>query len=70
MDHIELSRQVEERYRRYLRTTFYFKDSQLRGGKTEAFLYPILLHLYREFIEGSLCHGVQALNSFPMNALG
>lgn len=149
MDHIELSRQVEERYRRYLKTTFYFKDSQLRAsfedalkagrlskgpyleatpvfkhgqtpralfqtllgsvpdegflkavngdrhlyrhqeeairgvfkgsnvivatgtgsGKTEAFLYPILLHLYQEFIEGSLCPGVRALILYPMNAL-
>ncbi|MCL4514092.1 MAG: DEAD/DEAH box helicase [Firmicutes bacterium] len=149
MDHIELSRQVEERYRRYLKTTFYFKDSQLRAsfeaalktgrlskgpyleatpvfkhsqtprtlfqtllglspdegflkaingdrhlyrhqeeairgvfegnnvivatgtgsGKTEAFLYPILLHLYQEFMEGSLCPGVRALILYPMNAL-
>lgn len=149
MDLITLSRQVEERYRRYLKTTFYFKDPVLRAsfeealnsghlrkgpyleatpvfkreqtpralfsslvgsqldegflkavegnrslyqhqeeaiqrvfkgsnivvatgtgsGKTEAFLYPILLHLYQEFQAGKLCPGVRALILYPMNAL-
>ncbi|RLB04403.1 MAG: hypothetical protein DRG83_04840 [Deltaproteobacteria bacterium] len=39
------------------------------SGKTEAFLYPILLHLYREFLRGELCPGVRALILYPMNAL-
>lgn len=149
MDLAELSRQVEERYRRYLKTTFYFRDPALRAsfeealnggrlskgpyleatpvfkrgqtpqtlfpsllkeqpdqgfqkavhwsrplylhqeqairkafdgqnvivatgtgsGKTESFLYPILLHLYREFQTGRLCPGVRALILYPMNAL-
>jgi len=150
MNPIELARQIEERYRRYLKTTFYFKDPDLRvsfedalksghlskgpyleatpvfkrgqtpqalfpslpgfrpdegflrvvqdntpllyqhqeeaiqrvfegsnvivatgtgSGKTEAFLYPILLHLYQEFQAGQLCPGVRALILYPMNAL-
>lgn len=39
------------------------------SGKTEAFLYPILLDLYREFRAGSLSPGVRALILYPMNAL-
>lgn len=39
------------------------------SGKTEAFLYPILLHLYKEFLEGTLGPGVRALVLYPMNAL-
>jgi hypothetical protein len=39
------------------------------SGKTEAFLYPILLHLYREFQGKTLCPGVRALILYPMNAL-
>lgn len=39
------------------------------SGKTEAFLLPILLHLYKEFISGQLGHGVRALILYPMNAL-
>jgi len=39
------------------------------SGKTEIFLYPILLHLYEEFQRGSLCPGVRALILYPMNAL-
>jgi len=149
MNPISLSREIEERYRRYLKTTFYFKDRVLRdsfeealksghlrkgpfleatpvfkrgqtprelfrgllefqpdegflkavqgdrplyqhqekaiqrvfegsnvvvatgtgSGKTEAFLYPILLHLYREFQGKALCPGVRALILYPMNAL-
>ena len=149
MNPIELSRDIEERYRRYLKTTFYFKEPDLRAsfeealnsgylskgpyleatsvfkrgqtprklftyllgsqldegflkaidgdrplyrhqeqaiegvsresnvivttgtgsGKTESFLYPILLHLYREFQEGKLSPGVRALILYPMNAL-
>jgi superfamily II DNA/RNA helicase len=39
------------------------------SGKTEAFLFPILLHLYKEFKTGRLGHGVRALILYPMNAL-
>jgi len=147
---VELAKQVEERYRRYLETTFYFKDPDLRksfqealssghlskgpyleatpvfkrgkkagelfqellpnppdegflkalqgarplfshqekavqkifgesrnvvvatgtaSGKTETFLYPILLHLYQEFQTGRLGPGGHALILYPMNAL-
>lgn len=150
MNPIELAREIEERYRRYLKTTFYFRDPELRAsfeealssghlrkgpyleatpvfkrgqtpralfqslvgfqpdegflkvvqdntpllyqhqeqaiqgmfdgrnvvvatgtgsGKTEAFLYPILIHLYQEFQAGKLCPGVRALILYPMNAL-
>lgn len=149
MNPLKLAQEIEDRYRRYLRTTFYFRDATLRGsfeealrsgrlskgpfleatpifqrgsapqtlfpsilgsvpepgflkavdgerplyvhqeksirsvfaernvvvatgtgsGKTESFLYPILLHLYREFEAGALCPGVRALVLYPMNAL-
>ena len=150
MNPVELASKVEERYRRYLKTTFYFRDRVLResfeqalkdaghlskgpyleatpvfkrgqtpqalfqsllgrtphdsflkavqaqrplyqhqqeairrvfegqnvvvatgtgSGKTEAFLYPILLHLYEEFSQGELDAGVRALILYPMNAL-
>ena len=149
MNPIQLAKEVETRYQRYLRTTFHFRDPVLRqsfeealnggrlskgpyleatpvfkvgsapkdlfqdllgllpdrgfltavngerplykhqeeaiqklsqgqivvvatgtgSGKTEAFLYPILLHLYREFESGKLCPGVRALILYPMNAL-
>jgi hypothetical protein len=32
MNQIELAREIEERYRRYLKTTFYFKDPDLRAS--------------------------------------
>ena len=149
MDLLTLSARVEEKYRGYLRTTFHFKDPELRAsfnaalesaylkrgpyleatpvferagtprslfhsllgfppdegflvalqgdrplykhqaeaikaairgrnaivatgtgsGKTESFLYPILLHLYQEFVAGILSPGVRALILYPMNAL-
>lgn len=149
MNIIALSNEIEERYRQYLKTTFYFRDRELMAsfeenlalgqlskgpyleatpvfkrsqvprtiftqllgyapdegflkavnserqlylhqeqaiqqvfagnnvivaagtgsGKTEAFLYPILLHLYKEFRSGGLCPGVRALILYPMNAL-
>lgn len=149
MDIVELARVIEERYRRYLTTTFFFRDSELRAsfehavstghlskgpyleatpvfqsgqtprelfqdlllyepeeeflrsvhgdrplyrhqqeaiqkaffgrnvivatgtgsGKTEAFLYPVLLHLYQEYLKGQLGPGVRALILYPMNAL-
>jgi ATP-dependent helicase YprA (DUF1998 family) len=151
MDFVKLSREIEERYRRYLKTTFHFRDPDLRrsfdqalqagtlskgpylevtpayrrgvdpntlfpeivgsaidpkfltaidgdrslyahqdeairrvaagrnivvatgtgSGKTECFLYPILLHLYREHMNGTLATrpGIRALVLYPMNAL-
>lgn len=39
------------------------------SGKTESFLIPILLHLYREFEVRKLSPGVRALILYPMNAL-
>lgn len=39
------------------------------SGKTEAFLLPILLDLYREHVRGQLGPGVRALILYPMNAL-
>ncbi len=39
------------------------------SGKTEAFLYPILLHLYRQHQARKLGAGVRALVLYPMNAL-
>ena len=153
MDLVNLAEELEERYKRYLETTFYFRDPDLRksfqealsrghlgkgpyleatpvfkrgksagelfrevlteppdegflnamlgdrplylhqeeairklfdeehnvvvatgtaSGKTETFLYPILLHLYREFQVGQLEPGeagVRALILYPMNAL-
>lgn len=149
MNQIILAHEIEERYRRYLKTTFYFRDPALRAsfegalgsgrlakgpyleatpifkrvvaprdlfsellgappehgflealqgerplyrhqeesirrvfaghnlvvatgtgnGKTESFLYPILLHLYQEFEARALCPGVRALVLYPMNAL-
>ena len=149
MNPIELAEEIEGRYRRYLKTTFYFRDPDLRAsfeevlnsghlskgpylegtpvfkrgqtpralfqglvgfqpdpgflkavqddrplyqhqeeaiqrvfdgrnvivatgtgsGKTEAFLYPILIHLYQEFQAGKLSSGVRALILYPMNAL-
>lgn len=149
MNPIALAEEVEARYRRYLQTTFYFKDPALResfekalksgrlskgpyveatpvfkrgasprslfsnllplqieegflnalqserplyqhqeasvrsvfqdrnivvatgtgSGKTESFLYPVLLSLYQEFQQGALGPGVRALVLYPMNAL-
>lgn len=39
------------------------------SGKTEAFLLPILFHLYDQFQKGVLGPGVRALILYPMNAL-
>ncbi|WP_367362733.1 DEAD/DEAH box helicase [Mesotoga sp.] len=39
------------------------------SGKTEAFLIPVLDHLFREKESGELCPGVRALILYPMNAL-
>lgn len=39
------------------------------SGKTEAFIIPILNHLFRELEQGTLGAGVRALLLYPMNAL-
>ncbi|MCK4470446.1 MAG: DEAD/DEAH box helicase, partial [Anaerolineae bacterium] len=39
------------------------------SGKTEAFLVPILNHLFQEDVSGGLGPGVRALLLYPMNAL-
>lgn len=39
------------------------------SGKTEAFLIPILDHLFKQAQKGDLCPGVRALLLYPMNAL-
>jgi hypothetical protein len=39
------------------------------SGKTEAFLYPIILSLYQEYRRKELGPGVRALVLYPMNAL-
>ncbi|MDW8079768.1 MAG: DEAD/DEAH box helicase, partial [Thermoguttaceae bacterium] len=39
------------------------------SGKTEAFLFPILIELYRQHCRGKLGPGVRALILYPMNAL-
>ena len=40
------------------------------SGKTEAFLYPILFYLYRQYLDGCLDDpGVRAMVLYPMNAL-
>ena len=39
------------------------------SGKTESFLYPIILSLYDEYLKGTLTSGVRALILYPMNAL-
>ena len=36
MNPVELAQEIEERYRRYLKTTFYFKDRELRTSFEEA----------------------------------
>lgn len=32
MDYVQLATEIEERYRRYLRTTFYIRDPELRAS--------------------------------------
>ena len=40
------------------------------SGKTEAFLYPVLFDLYRQYLDGKLDDpGVRAMILYPMNAL-
>ncbi|HUI29710.1 MAG TPA: DEAD/DEAH box helicase [Candidatus Acidoferrales bacterium] len=67
----ELYTHQEEAIRRVLQCRNVVIATGTGSGKTEAFLYPILLHLYRQFKEGSLNSkvGVRALVLYPMNAL-
>ena len=39
------------------------------SGKTKSFLIPILNHLLKEEIDGTLCPGVRVMLVYPMNAL-
>ena len=39
------------------------------SGKTEAYLWPVLLRLYQEFLKGGRVPGIRALVLYPMNAL-
>jgi hypothetical protein len=38
MDFVRLAAEIEERYRRYLKTTFYFRDPELRASFDQALL--------------------------------
>lgn len=64
-----LYRHQEESIRRVFNNHNVVVATGTGSGKTEAFLYPILLHLYQEFRAGSLGPGVRALVLYPMNAL-
>jgi ATP-dependent helicase YprA (DUF1998 family) len=64
-----LYRHQEEAIRRTVRGQNVVVATGTGSGKTEAFLYPILLHLYREHRRGELGPGVRALILYPMNAL-
>jgi hypothetical protein len=67
----ELYLHQEEAIRRVSQGRNVVVASGTGSGKTEAFLYPILLHLHKEFRQGSLnsTGGVRALILYPMNAL-
>jgi len=39
------------------------------SGKTETYLWPVLLRLYQEFLKGGRVPGIRALVLYPMNAL-
>ena len=64
-----LYRHQEEAIRRVVSGQNVVVATGTGSGKTEAFLYAILLHLYREFRRGKLGSGVRALILYPMNAL-
>lgn len=68
-DERPLYRHQEESIRRVFRGRNVVVATGTGSGKTEAFLYPILLHLYQEFQAKTLCPGVRALILYPMNAL-
>ena len=64
-----LYRHQEEAIRRVVGGRNVIVATGTGSGKTEAFLYPILLHLYQEHLRGELGPGVRALILYPMNAL-
>jgi len=65
-----LYRHQEEAVRAYFANRNFVVATGTGSGKTEAFLYPILLHLFEEFESGELEQpGVRALILYPMNAL-
>lgn len=67
----ELYIHQEEAIRRVLQGRNVVVATGTGSGKTEAFLYPILLSLYSQFKQGLLNSkvGVRALVLYPMNAL-
>ncbi|NJM39930.1 MAG: DEAD/DEAH box helicase [Anaerolineae bacterium] len=65
----KLYRHQEEAIRRVTQGHNVVVATGTGSGKTESFLYPILLQLYREFDAQQLGAGVRALVLYPMNAL-
>jgi len=59
----------EKAFRRALSNENYVVATGTGSGKTEAFLYPILFHIYQEFLNGNLKKGIRAIILYPMNAL-
>ncbi|MEN6382222.1 MAG: DEAD/DEAH box helicase, partial [Rectinema sp.] len=59
----------EKAFRQALSNENYVVATGTGSGKTESFLYPILFHLYQEFLNGNLKEGVRAIILYPMNAL-
>ncbi len=59
----------EEAIRRVVSGRNVLVASGTGSGKTECYLYPILCHLYSEYLCGGLGDGVRALVLYPMNAL-
>lgn len=64
-----LYRHQEEAIRAVFRERNVVVATGTGSGKTEAFLLPILFHLYREFRKGELGPGIRAMILYPMNAL-
>ncbi|MDI6711112.1 MAG: DEAD/DEAH box helicase [Bacillota bacterium] len=64
-----LYRHQEEAIRRVFRQRNVVVATGTGSGKTEAFLLPILFHLYQEFRKGKLGPGIRAMILYPMNAL-
>ncbi|HLH72209.1 MAG TPA: DEAD/DEAH box helicase, partial [Chloroflexota bacterium] len=64
-----LYRHQERAIRRVMQGRNIVVSTGTGSGKTEAFLLPVLLHLYHEFQRGELGPGVRALILYPMNAL-
>jgi len=64
-----LYKHQDEAIRRILQPRNVVVATGTGSGKTESFLYPILTHLFREHLAGTLTPGVRALIMYPMNAL-